>query len=150
MGVGNALSTAIKPGTTMLLDTNVLIAYLADGQAISRAAKVLVDDWMHAGRNQAIVSMISVMELLVGPSRAGYDDSPYREFLNFYPHLTLHEVTFEIARTAAQIRAKTNARTPDSLIIATGIIAKADYLVTNDSAWTTYAENVLLLSEFDT
>ena len=87
-----------------------------DGQAISRAAKVLVDDWMHAGRNQAIVSMISVMELLVAPSRAGYDDSPYREFLNFYPHLTLHEVTFEIARTATQLRANTNARTPDSLV----------------------------------
>lgn len=134
----------------MLLDTNVLIAYLEDGQAISKSARLLVDDWIHGGRNEAIVSMISVMELLVGPSRAGHDDSPYQEFLNYYPHLTLHDVTFDIARKAAQLRAKTSATTPDALIVATGIVARVDYLITNDSAWTSFVDNALILSEYDT
>jgi predicted nucleic acid-binding protein len=48
----------------------------------------------------------------------------------------LVEVTANIASEASRIRAESSLRTPDALHLATALIQKADWFVTNDKAFT--------------
>ncbi len=82
-----ALERAIPRDESILLDTNVLIAYLEGGQAITDAATLIIDDWVRSGRNQARIGMVSVMEMLVGPERAGRGANDLVDFLTRFPNL---------------------------------------------------------------
>jgi predicted nucleic acid-binding protein len=49
--------------------------------------------------------------------------------------LDLVPVTYDVAREAARIRAATDLRMPDALIVATARVSDADVLVTGDRSW---------------
>jgi predicted nucleic acid-binding protein len=49
-----------------------------------------------------------------------------------FPHLTLVDVTREVARRAAQLRARHRLRPADALQAATALVGGATALVTND------------------
>jgi predicted nucleic acid-binding protein len=129
------LDTDVPKGTTLTLDTNVLISYLEGGQATSDAAELIIDDWIYHGRNHGIISAVSVVELLVGPIRANAPIADYLNFLQRFPNITCAPVDFRAAEAAAKIRAKSSAKSPDALIIGTAIACNAEMIVTNDQAW---------------
>jgi predicted nucleic acid-binding protein len=52
--------------------------------------------------------------------------------LNRFPNLTLSDVTRDISRQAAQLRAAYRLRPADALQAATGLVCGATLLVTND------------------
>ena len=56
----------------------------------------------------------------------------YKNILTNAPGIELLEVTHEVAIKAAELRAKYNLRTPDSIQIATAIVTKASCFLTND------------------
>jgi predicted nucleic acid-binding protein len=49
--------------------------------------------------------------------------------------LTLLPVDLHVAQEAASLRATHNFKTPDALVIATGIVGQVGHLVTNDAEW---------------
>ncbi len=51
------------------------------------------------------------------------------------PNLTLLPVDLHVAQEAASLRATHNFKTPDALVIATGIVGQVGHLVTNDAEW---------------
>lgn len=130
----------------MLLDTAPLIAYLEGGQKITPAVKVLMDAWVHDGRNTALISVISASKLLVGPKRAGRGEADVVDFLKHYPNVMCIDVDFAIAQDAAQLRASTKLKMPDALIIATGASRGAGAIVTNDRAWTTLCPSLPIVT----
>ncbi len=132
-----SLERAIPDGDRVLLDTSTLAAYLDGGEQVSVLAAVIVDSFVRTGRNQAIVSMVTVMELLVRPLRIGAR-APYRhvlDFLTHFPNLLLVEIDLAIAQEAASQRAANRFSAPDALIVATGLITQVGHLVTNDNQW---------------
>jgi predicted nucleic acid-binding protein len=52
--------------------------------------------------------------------------------LTNYPNLSMINVEYEIADIAARLRANYSIKTPDAIIIATGIFINVDYFITND------------------
>jgi predicted nucleic acid-binding protein len=137
-----ALEAAIPPGETILLDTSAILAYLSGSERVSAIAAVLIDELVGTGRNPAVVSVMSVCEVLVRPYRAG---SPVasrlvEDFLAHFPNLRVEPITVEIARLGARIRAATAAPTPDALILATAVAGSAGIAVGNDAGWPGIAE----------
>jgi predicted nucleic acid-binding protein len=132
-----SLERSIPEGDRILLDASALIAHLNGGEAASSAADHVINGWVKPGRNQASVSMITVMELLVQPLRLGVA-APYHttlDFLTHFPNLNLIHVDIHVAQDAAMLRAAYDFKPPDALTIATGLAAQVGYLVTNDDKW---------------
>jgi predicted nucleic acid-binding protein len=131
------LEAAIPAGDTVLLDTSAILAYLSGSERVSAVAAVLIDDLVASGRNPAVVSAITVCEVLVRPNRAGSPGAVrlVEDFLTHFPNLRVDPVTIEVARLAARIRAATAAPTPDALIIATAVAGSAGVAAGNDAGW---------------
>ncbi len=131
------LETALPPGETILLDTSAVLAYLSGAERVSVLAALLIDDLVASARNPAIVSAITVCEVLVRPHRATSPTAVrlIEDFLTHFPNLRVEPVSAEIARLGARIRAATAAPTPDSLILATAVDSAAGTAVGNDSTW---------------
>ncbi len=121
----------------MLIDTSALIAYFEETDAVADAARSVIDGAVRSGRNRAVVSAVSVMELLVRPLRSGLPET-YRgivEFLTRFPGIGIQDVTFAVAREAAWLRASNGLDPADALIVASGIVAGTRHVLTNDRAW---------------
>ena len=134
MGVAGFLS-AVKEKRAVLIDTNVVIYFLEASPVFGEAAKGLFR-LVQAGEVQAYLSVVSTVELLVRPLRAGNEElvQKIRLFLEHFPNLRLCDVTRRIALEAARVRAKTNLKVPDSILVATAAI-HGSALVGNDLDW---------------
>lgn len=132
-----SLEQAVPAGTALLLDTSVLIAYLDPEDWAHDVARGVVDGLVRAGRNPGLVSMVTASEVLVGPLRAGDRDvhAQIVEFLQHLPGLRLGVIDLDVADRAATLRARFRLRTADALIIASGLAAGVDHVVTNDHEW---------------
>lgn len=130
------LETAIPAGDRILLDTTTLAAYLDSTEAAHPVAKHVVEEFVENGRNQAVISMITVMELLVRPMRASPPGHhTVMAFIRNQPNLAAVEVDLQVAQDAAFLRAAHRLSPPDALVVGTGLAAQVGHLVTNDYAW---------------
>jgi predicted nucleic acid-binding protein len=132
------------------LDTPVFIYHLEAHPHYLPLTQVLLAG-VQAGRWTAVTSTVTVMELTVRPWQL---DRPavareYEALLAHFPHLTLVDVTREVARRAAQLRARHRLRPADALQAATALVAGATAFVTNDRslARLSPALDVVLLDE---
>ena len=123
----------IDTGKTILLDTNCFIYYFEDNpQYSSKLEKIFID--IQDGNNEAFMSIISFMEILVKPKIDNnvFIENRYKLMLTNYPNLSIIDVGYNIADVASRLRADYKIKTPDALIISTGIIMNVDYFITND------------------
>lgn len=131
-----SLLAKIPVGDRLLLDTSVLAAYLDATDATHPVAACVLKELVESGRNPAVVSMITVMEILVRPlRRSPPGHHTLLAFLRSHPNLTAVSVDLQIAQEAATLRATHRFAPPDALIVGTGIAAQVGHLVTNDSLW---------------
>lgn len=132
-----SLERAVQKGERVLLDTSSLISYLGEPDAVTPVATHVIDEWVRSGRNQAIVSMLTAMGLLVGPLAVGPGEDYLHviDFLQRFPNLKAQPVDLAVAQEAASLRATHKFRTPDALVIGTGVVTQVAHLVTNDEAW---------------
>ena len=121
--------------TTVGLDTPVFIYQLEAHPDYLPLTQALFTD-VQAGRWAAITSTITLMELTVRPWQL---DRPavareYETLLVHFPHLTILDVTRDVARRAAQLRAEYRLRPADALQIGTALVHGATAFVSNDRA----------------
>jgi predicted nucleic acid-binding protein len=152
-----SLEGELPPGDRVLLDSSAVIAYIDGSEPVGPLAVALIDEWVRVGRNPAVVSMVSVMELLVRPRRRSTREYLHvMDFLTHHPNLTSQQIDLPVAQEAASLRAAFNLATPDALVVATGIVAQVSRLVTNDVRWRKRLEligsriRVLCLSDYVT
>ncbi len=117
------------------IDSNILIYFLEDVKPFSDQVERMLETFMQ-GKNQGVVSIISVAELL-GGFYASRDQDRVDEAKRFLKDLDLGSVamvpvTFGIADLAAKLRAKRGGRLPDALIVATAIEKNAEILYSQD------------------
>lgn len=121
---------------SVALDTCVWIYHLeAHPQYVNLTADLL--STVAAGECRAIGSELTLLELLVRPLQLQREDvaEEYEALLSHFPHLALAPVSRDVLLKAAAIRAEYGLRSPDAIIIATGILRAATRLITNDRAW---------------
>lgn len=87
------------------------------------------------GRNKAILSTIVVAEICCGYYQTGEtkDKDEFILHVSSSPNYRLMEVNTFIADQAAYVRSKTGMKLPDAIIVATGLVGKAKFIVTNDN-----------------
>lgn len=135
--MGSEALNRIPAGSRIALDTVSFVYFLERHPTYYRSAKDLFER-IEKGKIEAVASTLILTELLVPAFRAE-DSSRAQEVLRLlthFPHLTLIEVTASIASEASRIRAESSLRTPDALHLATALMQKVDWFVTNDQAFT--------------
>ncbi len=123
----------IESGKTILLDTNCFIYYFEDNPKYSdKLEKIFID--IQNGKNGGFMSIISFMEILVKPKKDNnvFIENRYKLMLTNYPNLSIIDMEYNIADIASRLRANYKIKTPDAIIIATGIAMNVDYIITND------------------
>lgn len=131
-----SLLARIAEGDRVLLDTTVLAAFFDATDATHPVARHLLNELVATGRNPAVVSMLTVTEILVRPLRASPPGHhTVLAFLRTHPHLECVSVDLQVAQEAAHLRADKNFRPPDALVVGTGIATQVKFLVTNDHIW---------------
>jgi predicted nucleic acid-binding protein len=132
MNVDSWVADLIAEGERLTLDASMLISHLARPEAVSKAATAVIAA-ISRGRNDAIISSVTVGELLVQPLRMGRDATRrLTGFLDSLEELQVRSVDFLVAAEAARIRAETGISLPDAIVIATAVLTSSQVLVTND------------------
>jgi predicted nucleic acid-binding protein len=124
-------------------------------EAAHPVARHVLDSFVATGRNSAVVSMVTMMELLVRPLRA---DPPRHHtvlsFVKHHPSLKTVALDLQMAQEAAALRATFRLRPSDALVIGTAIACPVGCLVTNECEWSAKLSpirdriGVLLLSDY--
>lgn len=130
------LESTIPAGDRILLDTTCLAAYLDASEPTHPVARHVIDEFVGSGRNEAVVSMITVMELLVRPLRASPPGHhTVLSFVRHHANLQAVPLDLQMAQEAASLRAEHKFAPPDALIIGTGLACQVGHLITNDDDW---------------
>jgi len=139
-----SLEQALSEGSRILVDSSTLLAHFDGSELITPLAEHVIETLVASGRNPAIVSMITVMEVLVRPLRFGADSAYLHvlDFLQRFPNLRTVAADIFVAQQAAGLRSNQNFSAPDALIIATGLVHQVGHLVTNDRRWQTKLEPI--------
>lgn len=127
-----SLADEIPDGADVLIDTPPVIYLLEDHPLGSRYAEVFAA--IDAGRIRAVVTPITIAEVVGGPLRSGRDAlaERYRRVLTTGPNWLLRPIDDEIAMLAARLRARHALKLPDALQAATAVTAGCHALVTHD------------------
>lgn len=128
------LESAVPAGVGLLLDTSIVLAYLGSGELASAVAAQVMDGFLGSERNPGTISTVTVTEALVRAHRRGVADGVWPMLLDL-PALEIRSVDFLVAAEAARMRAVSRLATPHALILATGVMASCEVLVTNDQAF---------------
>jgi predicted nucleic acid-binding protein len=131
------LDAALSDIERILLDSSTLIAFHSRLEAAHGLATHLLgrierdEDPLHG-----YYSVVSATELLVRPIRTSLAAFTFMHtFLTAFPNLTVLPVDLPVAVQAATLRASTGIRTPDAMIVASGLLAGCEAIITNDEQW---------------
>ena len=119
-----------------VLDAGVLIAILNSEDAHHEHAREALSAARDRG-DRLTVPASAYAEILVAPLRQGAAGGDAVDaFLDALP-VSVEPATREIARRAAELRARHGARLrlPDALVVATAVVLDARRVVTTDARW---------------
>jgi predicted nucleic acid-binding protein len=127
------LQDRLSGHTRLGLDTPVFIYHLEQHPRYSALTRVLLSE-IESGQRTACTSVVTLMELTVRPWQLDRPDvvRSYETALARFPNLALADVTRDIARQAAQLRAAYRLRPADALQAATALVCGATLFVTNE------------------
>jgi len=134
---------------TVLIDTNIII-YLTDSVSPYAALSRRLFEMIEFGEVSALISIISVGEVMQGPLKKGLDQAALavKDYLLNFPNLFCEPVTnrvLDIIGNDYRIQ-WSKLRTVDSLIIASALKNKVDKIISNDDHFRQALPKELLIS----
>ncbi len=114
-----------------LLDSSIVIGALNRDDAIHEAASRAIR--AERDRHALAISALTYAEILVGPLRAGGRAVAVVE--RFAAQARIVDLSPDIARLAAELRAARGLKLRDAVIVATGLRLGADVILTADARW---------------
>ena len=120
----------------VLIDTGVWIYHFEQHPEFGREAGIAIQS-LEDGRFRGVASELTLLQLTVRPLQLGRQDvaDEYELLLRYFPNLDLEPVSKEVLLSAAALRTRYRLRTPDSVLLATGIRSGATGAITNDNGW---------------
>jgi len=115
------------------VDTPVFIYHLEANKKYAALTQEIFSG-MENGKWQGITSAITLIEINVHPWRVGREDvaRKYEALLMNFPNLDMVSIDRDVARIAAQLRARFDIRPPDALQVAASLTMGARGFLTND------------------
>ncbi|MEW6404414.1 MAG: type II toxin-antitoxin system VapC family toxin [Chloroflexota bacterium] len=133
------------------LDTPICIYFLESNERYGPLAQITING-IEKGKWQGVTSTITLMEITVRPWQLGREMAAreYETVLVHFPNLTVVDVDRNVARAAAQLRARYNISPPDALQVAASLSFGAKAFLTNDKRLTKLQEmiDVIVLDDF--
>ena len=119
----------------LVVDTAPII-YWFEGHPRLADRFAAVFETVEAGDATAVISTVTLAEVLAGPLRAANEllTAQYREALTRSPGWQVVPLDVDLAVEAARVRAAYRLRLPDAIQVATAIRTGAAALVTHDRA----------------
>jgi predicted nucleic acid-binding protein len=126
------LADQIPDGARVLIDTNPIV-YWFEGSALAEPFEPIFID-IQAGRIEAVVTPITVAEVVSGPLRAGKEAlaERYREAITLSQGFSVCEITAEIAMIAARLRIRHRLKLPDAIQLAATVQSGCFALISRD------------------
>ncbi len=133
------------------LDTSIFIYFLEDNPKYGTLAQITING-IEKGKWEGVTSTITLMEITVRPWQLGRESAAreYEAILIHFPNLSIVDVDRNVARAAAQLRAKYNVSPPDALQVAASLNFGARAFLTNDKRLSKLQEliDILVLDDF--
>jgi predicted nucleic acid-binding protein len=133
------------------LDTSVFIYFLENNPRYAPLAQITIKG-IEDGKWQGVTSTITLMEITVRPWQLENEMAAreYEAVLVHFPNLTIIDVDRNVARAAAQLRAKYKVSPPDALQVAASISFGAQAFLTNDKRLSKLEEliDVIVMEDF--
>ncbi len=136
-------------GKKVLIDSNIIVYLTEEIEPFCRLAQELFFA-IEEGLSNAVISILSVSEVMQGPLKAGKIDiaMAVKKYLVNFPNSNCQHVTLEVLEKVGvdeRVNWKT-LRAVDSLIVASGLYAKADLFISNDRHFIKSLPSEMLLS----
>ena len=133
----------------VFIDTNVII-YLTDTVAPYDVLSRRLFEMIENGDVTAVISIISVGEVMQGPLKSGFDQAAaeVKDYLLNFPNLCCEELTIEILDIVGKDQriSWSKVRTVDSLIIASALKNNVNKIISNDNHFKQALPKELLIS----
>jgi predicted nucleic acid-binding protein len=115
------------------VDTVIFIYFIEEHPQFLQVIEPLFRD-VDRGRIELITSALTLLEVLVVPYRRGDQllASRYESILTRSRGVRIADISRDYLRAAAQLRAKTGVKTPDSLQLIAALAAGCTVFLTND------------------
>lgn len=145
------LSKRLAKAKVIGLDTPLFIYFLENNERYGELARITING-IEKGKWEGITSTITLMEITVRPWQLGRESAAreYEAVLVHFPNLSVVDVDRDVARAAAQLRAKYNVSPPDALQVAASLNFGAKAFLTNDKRLSKLDEviDILVLDDF--
>ena len=133
----------------VMIDTAPLVYFIEEHE---KYLDILSDTFskIDSGEKTGITSIVTLIEVLVKPLKDNNQKlvNEYQSILTASRNILLVDITQNIGKKAAELRAKYNILLPDAIQIAVGIMNDADIFLTNDELLKKVTEiNVVVLEE---
>ena len=134
------LSDQVPDGATVLIDTNPII-YVLEGNPLGVMFRPLFEH-VDAGRIQALVTPITVAEVVSGPLSAGKEAlaERYRRVITQNAGWHVRDIDADIAVLAARLRLRHALKLPDAIQLAVAVHEGCYALVTHDRDFRTVSD----------
>lgn len=132
------------------VDTAVFIYFIEEHPTFLPIVEPLFRE-ADAGRRELVTSALTLLEVLVVPYRSGDHllAAHYEAILTRSRGVKVADISRDHLRAAAQLRAATGVKTPDSLQLVAALTTKCGTFVTNDRALPTMpGMRILQLSSY--
>jgi predicted nucleic acid-binding protein len=145
------LSERLAKAKTIGLDTPIFIYFLENNPLYGPLAQITING-IEKGKWKGVTSTITLMEITVRPWQLGREGAAreYEAVLVHFPNLSIVDVDRNVARVAAQLRAKYNISPPDALQVAASLSFGAKAFLTNDRRLSRLQQliDILVLDDF--
>ncbi|MBA2479102.1 MAG: PIN domain-containing protein [Planctomycetes bacterium] len=130
----------IPAGASILIDTNPIIYFLKNSNSASRYQPLF--EAVQQGRNELVVTPITLAEVLGGPARTGNEVllERYEQALTGGAGWRFVALDAGIAVHAARLRARYRLKLPDAIQLATALAAGCFAVVTHDRDFSAVTE----------
>jgi predicted nucleic acid-binding protein len=145
------LSRRLTKAKVIGLDTPIFIYFLENNERYGTLSQITING-IEKGKWKGVTSTITLMEITVRPWQMGLESAAreYEAVLVHFPNLSVVDVDRNVARAAAQLRARYHVSPPDALQVAACLSFGAKVFLTNDRRLSKLQEliDVLVLDDF--
>jgi predicted nucleic acid-binding protein len=138
------LADRIPDGGLVLIDTNPIIYWFEGSDLAAPFESIFLD--IEAGRFEALVTPVTVAEVVTGPLRSGKDAlaERYRQAMTESNGFSVCDTNSDIAMLAARLRVRHSLRLPDAIQLATAVHAGCFAVVSRDRDFSRVKDIVIL------